>query len=293
MIDGELTTEELSLPDTFDFLHDDERAKDFGEQYHSLKVYKNGSNLFAELDHYKLNNAEPILELDEMSTPGKIGLVCMESVCSMDNLSFTVGWNEHGNYFNDWDDDWTISESGLTSPSKEESITIKGDPMLEHEFSVNINTGSLKEDGNAGVVLEYIDDQNYVVAYTNYADNQFEIYKIVNGEKQLIESAPTVRDTIYGNSNFDEGLEQDEFIYDLRAPAEISEAKTLWLHGKLDLINWIDQEYRLPDIESEDFGFDNWNSNKDEWQSLDYSYDDKGRGDYHIASFENTIKTDK
>lgn len=292
-IDGETTTKEHPLPETFRFLHEDDRAEDFGEQYHTLKVYKNGSKLFAELDHYKLNNDKPILELETMSTPGKVGLVCNESKCGMDNLSLTVGWSEHGSYFNDWNKDWKISNKGITSPSKGESLTVKGDPMLEHEFSVNIDTGALPEFGKTGVILEYLDDQNYVMAYTNYATNQFEIHKVVNGKDVLLETASTARDTIYGNSNFDEGLEQKEYVYDLRAPAEVSQAKILWLYGEFYLINWIDQFYTLPDTNSQDFGMDSWNATEGNWRSIEYTYDWKGRGDYHIASFNDTPTTDK
>lgn len=292
-INGETTTEEHPLPETFEFLHKDDRAKDFGEQYHPLKVYKNGSKLFAELDHYKLNNDKPVLELEEMSTPGKVGLVCNGAKCSMDNLSLTVGWSEYGNYFNDWNKDWKVSNKGITSPSKAESLTVKGDPMREHEFSVNIDTGSLPKSGKTGVILEYVDDQNYVVAYTNYATNQFEIHQVVNGKAELLETASTARDTIYGHSNFDEGLEQTEYVYDLRAPAEVSQAKILWLHGKFELINWIDEFYTLPDVDSQNFGMDNWNATEDKWSPIEYVYDGKGRGDYHVASFNNTLMTDR
>ena len=292
-IDGETNTKEYPLPENFEFLHEDDRAKDFDEQYHTLKVYKNGSKLFAELDHYKLNNDKPVLELETMSTPGKVGLVCNNAKCSMDNLSLTVGWSEHGNNFNKWDKDWKDSNKGLTSPSKGESLTVKGDPTLEHEFSVNIDTGSLLESGKTGVILEYIDDQNYVVAYTNYATNQFEIHKVENGQDVLLETVSTARDSIYGNSNFDEGLEQKEYVYDLRAPAEVSQAKILWLYGKFDLINWIDKFYTLPDVDSQNFGMDNWNATEDKWNPIGYTYDGKGRGDYHIANFNDTLKTDK
>lgn len=293
MIDGDLTADELPLPDTFDFIHNDERVNNFGEQYHSLRVYKNGSHLFAELDHYKLNNAKPILVLDKMSTPGKVGIVCKKTKCSIDNLSLTVGWNEYGAYFNNWNKEWTSSENGLTSPSKENSMTVKGDPILEHEFSVNIDTGSLPNVGKAGVVLEYIDDENYVMAYTDYAKKQFEIYKVVGGKRELIETASTVRDVIYGNSNNNQGLDQNEFVYDLRAPAEVSEARILWLNGKIHLNNWIDKSYLLPDVDSENFSFDFLNFDDNDWNTLNYFYEWRGKGDYHVATFEDTIITEK
>ncbi|MGP4039602.1 hypothetical protein ACTWP4_06840 [Gracilibacillus sp. D59] len=292
-INGEVTVEKNSLPDTFEFLHSDERASDFGEQYHTLKVYKNGSKLFAELDHYKLNNDEPVLELVEMSTPGMVGFVGEEANYRMDNVSLTIGWGEYGKYFNDWDKEWNTTEQGLQSPSDGEALTVKGDPMREYEFSVNIDTESLPEQGKAGIVLEYINDQNYVVAYTDYAKNQFKIYQIKNGKETLLDVASTARETIYGNANFDKGLDQKEYVYDLRAPAEVSQVKPLWLYGKYFLPNWIDREFKLPDPNSPNLGIDNWNSESGQWDSLDFSYDWTGRGDYHIAKFDNSIVSEK
>lgn len=292
-IDGKTSTEEHTLPSTFRFLHEDERAKDFGEQYHTLKVYKNGSKLFAELDHYRLNNDKPVLELDAMSSPGKVGLVCSESKCSMDNVSLTVGWSEYGNYFNGWNKDWVVSNKGLTSPSADQYITLKGDSMREHEFSVNIDTGFLPESGKAGVMLEYINNQNYVVAYTNYTTKQFEIHKVVNGKDELLQTASTARDTIYGNSNFDEGLDQSEYIYDLRAPAEVSQAKILWTYGKFYLKNWIDKFYLLPNSNSTNFGIDNRSNKDNKWSSVEINYEPKGMGDYSIAGFKDNLKTEK
>lgn len=285
-LDGNTTTEEFNLPDTFRFLHEDERVKGYGEQYHTLKLYKNGSKLFAELDHYKLNDDQPVLELDQMSVPGQIGLVCYESKCSMDNVSLTIGWSEYGSDFNDWDASWTVSENGLTSPSSEKALTVKGDPMREHEFSVNMDTGSLPEAGQAGIILEYIDDQNYVAAYTNYDNNQIELRRVKNGKGELLDTSSTARDTIYGHSNY-EGKGQKEYVYDLRGPAEVSQAKMLWYYGNY---NYVNKFYRLPNASSPNFGFDQQSG---VWDSVDFTYNWKGRGDYHIADFDTEVKTDQ
>lgn len=91
----------------------------------------------------------------------------------------------------------------MQSPSDGEALTVKVDRMLKHEFSVNVNTGALPEAGKAGVILEYIDDRNYVTAGTNYATNEFELRKVVDGQEEIMAVAPTARDTIYGHSNYD------------------------------------------------------------------------------------------
>jgi hypothetical protein len=188
------------LPSTFAFMENDSRVKDYAEQYHTLRVYKNGAKLFAELDHYTLNDDQPVFEHQAMAVPGQIGLFSNKANVRMDNVTVTTGWSEYGTYINGWDDTWPVSEKGLQSPAAEEAITVKGDRTLGHEFSVNVNTGALPDTGKAGVILEYVDDQNYVTASTNYATNEFELRKIVDGQEEIMAVAPTARDTIYGHS---------------------------------------------------------------------------------------------
>lgn len=285
-IDGVSETTELDLPSTFAFLHDDPRAAGFAEQYHTLKVYKNGSKLFAELDHYTLNDDRPVFEHEAMATKGQIGLMSNKANVRMDNVTVTTGWSEYGTYFNGWDDAWRISDKGLQSPSTGKALTVKGDQMLEHEFSVNVNTGALPESGKAGVILNYIDDQNYVTVSTNYATKQFELRKVVNGQEEIVAAASTARDTIYGHSNYKENG-QREYVYDLRAEAEVSSARMLWFHGPFQYTN---KNFELPQWNSDEFKFDTWTN---DWDAVPFTYQDKGKGDYHIADFEENIKTNR
>ncbi|MCR2805168.1 Ig-like domain-containing protein [Paenibacillus soyae] len=283
-IDGVSDSSATDLPSTFSFLHDDPRAADFGEQYHTLQVYKNGSKVFAELDHYTLNDDRPVFEHDAIAAKGQIGLISNKAKVRMDNVTVTTGWSEYGTYMGGWDESWSVSEEGLQSPATGKALTAKGDRLLEHEFSVNVNTEALPESGEAGVILAYFDDRNYVAAVTNYETKQFELRKVVNGREETIEAASAARDTIYGHINYEEGG-QREYVYDLRGEAEISSAKILWTHGPFQYMN---RFFELPDSNSADFKLDSW---KEEWNAVPFSYQDKGRGDYHIADFENPVTT--
>lgn len=285
-INGVLNTLSYELPATFQFHHEDARAADYGEQFHTLKIYKNGSKVFAQLDHYTLNDDKPVLELDAIASAGEIGLVSDGSNVSIDNVTVTEGWNEYGSYFNGWDADWTTSENGLQSPVDGEAITVKGDALLENEMSVNIHSDSLPVSGKSGVVLAYKDAQNYVTASTNYESHNYELSSVVNGVSTIIATAPTARETIYGHSNY-EGTAQSEYEYKLRGEAEISKAKMLWFSGPFD---YISQNFELPDASSSNFGFDSWS---DGWRNVPFSYEDKGKGDYSIADFSDSVKTDK
>jgi hypothetical protein len=284
---GATTRTERELPSTFQFVNPDERTSDFGEQFHSLKVYKNGSKLFAELDHYKLNADQPVLELKEMAGPGKIGLLCGESRCSMDNVALTAGWSEYGRYFNGWDAAWNVSDKGLTSPSMGKSLTVKGDPAAQYEFSVNLETDALPNSGKAGIVLAYVDDRNYVTADVNFQSNQLEIRQVANGKEKTIATAPATRDTIYGYSNYD-GVTQDQYVFSLRGTAKISEAQILWTAGTFDYVH---TTYELPDASSPSFGLDSWNAVKQKWEPIAMRYTDKGKGAYHIANFKSPVTT--
>lgn len=288
-LNGQTTLKEAPLPYTFRFRHEDTRAAGYEEQYHTLILYKNGSKLFAMLDHYMLNNDQPIMELPEMAAPGQLGYECGSGVCRIDNVTITAGWSEYGTLFEGWSKAWMKDERGLTSPANGEAITVKGDPVREHEFSVNIHTGSLPDTGKAGIMLAYVDPKNYITAYTNYENKRFEIVKVVGGERELLQSAPTARDTIYGHINSEPGG-QNEYIYKLRGPAEISQAKVLWTYGEFKYLN---KSYQLPNPASPSFGLDGWNANTQAWNSTPFQYANNGRGQYHVASLETSLKTDQ
>lgn len=285
-IHGDQDISEADLPSTFAFLQDDPRAADFAESYHTLKVYKNGSKLFAELDHYKLNDDRPVFEHEAMAGSGQVGLISNKAKVRVDNVTLTTGLSEYGTYMDGWDAAWQVSDQGLQSPAAGEALTAKGDRLLEHEFSVNVNTGALPSSGKAGVILEYIDEQNYVTASTNYATKQFELRKVVDGQEELMAVASAARDTIYGHSNYEENG-QREYVYDLRGEAEISSAKILWTHGPFQ---YVEKSFELPESNSPEFGFDSWTGG---WSNVPFTYQDKGKGDYHIADFQDHVKTDQ
>jgi hypothetical protein len=288
-MNGETTATKHDLPPTFQFQSQDERVKDFGEQFHSLRVYKNGSKLFAELDHYDLNNDRPVLELKEMSDAGGMGLVCGGSACRMDNVTLTAGWSESNGDFTGWDSAWQVTDQGLVSSDTGPAFTVKGDPVKEHEFSVNIVADSLPETGKAGIVLEYVDEQNYVAAYTNYANQSQEVHRVAGGKDTLIASAPAARDTMYGYSNYD-GKTQDQYVYHLRGTAEVSQARILWTSGTFDYLRTI---FSLPDTTSPYFGFDSWNAKEQQWEPIPINYLDKGKGAYHVAKFASPVRADR
>ncbi|WP_307560989.1 chitobiase/beta-hexosaminidase C-terminal domain-containing protein [Paenibacillus sp. V4I7] len=306
ILNAQASTQEAELPYTYQFLHEDPRAADFGEQFHTLKVYKNGSKLFAELDHYKLNNDLPVMENALLNKPGKVGLVCQNSVCSIDNVSLTSGWSESGNQINNWISPWTLTGQGLTSSAAGPSLNVKGDALSEYEFSANVSTDTLPATGKAGIIVEYIDENNYVAAFTNFETRQFELYKVVNGQSELIQSASTARDTIYGHNNYDPAnynlncggtatpacdIGQREYMYKLRAPAEVSRANILWTAGEF---KYLKTTFLLPNVTSSNFGFDSWNKDTGAWSPAGFTYDGNGKkGIYQTAKFNSNLTTDQ
>ncbi|MFE5318199.1 hypothetical protein ACFQ88_05765 [Paenibacillus sp. NPDC056579] len=260
----------MELPHTFRFLENDERVAGFGEQYHTLKVYKNSSRLYAELDHYKLNDDLPVLEDKRIASPGRLGLVAQNSHVQMDNVTLTIGWSEYKSRMDGWKgDSWSVTDKGLKSAPTDKSIAVKGDLVPEHEFSAYIDTVKLPESGKAGIVLSYIDENNYVAAYTDYAAKKFDVLLVKNGKEKLLQSAPAARYTIYGHSNY-EGKLQKRYEYNLRGAAEISEAKILWTSGRFD---YLDASFQLPDPASNAFGFNRWDDAAEKWSEAEFEYE--------------------
>ncbi|CAG7651929.1 hypothetical protein ACFQI7_19175 [Paenibacillus allorhizosphaerae] len=285
VLDGKSEVKTFELPYTFKFLEEDVRVSGFGEQYHTLKVYKNGSRLFAELDHYKLNNDRPVVEDERLAGPGKIGMAASGSKVSMDNTVLTTGWSEYKSYVNGWDASWSITGDGLKSPAGGKALTVKGDRVSEHEFSVNVDSVKLPKSGEAGIVVAYVDESNYVVAYTDFAAKQHVLRQVKDGKETVLAKAPTTRYTIYGHSNYD-GQVQKEYVYNVQGAAQISQAKILWTAGEFDYLN---TTFQLPESSSSSFGLDSRASAEGKWEALPVDYQAKGKGDYNIADFKSAV----
>jgi hypothetical protein len=308
---GQTTSQVEDLPYTYQFVSDDPRAADFGEQFHALKVYKNGTQLKAELDHYKLNNDQPVLDSALLQTPGKVGLVCQNSMCSIDNVTLTSGWSESGSQINSWSSPtWTSGAQGLVSPASGQALNVKGDALNEYEFSTNVTSDTLPSTGESGIIVEYKDANNYVAAVTNYATHQFELYKVENGQTTPLQSTSTARDEIYGWNNYDEAnynlncgtattpacdIGQLDYIYKLRAPAEISGAKILWTYGNFDYLKKTGANmFKLPNVTSPNFGFDSWDNAAQSWSPVGFTYDGAGqRGVFQTSTFNSNQTTDQ
>ncbi len=288
MIDGQQQTDAFPLPDSFAFLDEDWRVADFGEQYHPLRIYKNAGKLFAEVGNYKVNEDQPIFENERMAqVPGRVGLCGLKSRHCFDEVTVTVGWEENDAFINGWSNGWTVSEAGIRSPDAGVCISVKGDKLSQHEFSAFVDTGSLPETGKAGLILEWVDETNYVFAYVNYGTGNFELIQVVGGQHTLVNSTSAARDVIYGHENH-EGLSQASYDYDLRGEAKVSKSRILWFTGHYDYLKCY---YGLPDPNSPDFGFESFDGSS--WTALSFSYEDNSRGAYSNADFDTSIVTDK
>jgi len=275
----------FTLPSTFAYLPTDSRASSYGEQYHMLKVYKNGSRLSAQVDHYWVNNDQPLLIRNEMLTAGRVGLAANQSSNWVDNLTVSPGWEEYGTNINGWSGSWTVNTNGITSPASGQQIVTKGDSMLSHEFSGYLDTGTLPTTGKAGLVVEQIDSSNYVTADVNYSNRMLELTAVVGGQTQLLGSTVARRDTIYGYSNFN-GVGQTQYNYVLRGTAAVSRVRPLWLYGNYANVGLT---YLLPNFSLTNFNVKTWNGAA--WQSQPLNYTDNGRGIFGDAVFSNTVTT--
>jgi hypothetical protein len=278
-------TTSFPLPSTFAYLPTDRRAAGYGEQYHILKVYKNGARLFTQVDHYWVNNDQPLLVRNELLVPGRVGLVASNSFNSADSLTVSPGWEEYGTNINGWSGGWPVTTNGIVSPANGQQIATKGDSMLSHEFSGYLDTGALPATGKAGFIAEQIDGNNYVSVAVNYSNRMLEMRAVVCGQASLLGATPAWRDTIYGYTNFT-GASQTQYIYSLRGTAAVSHVRSLWTYGYYDPVGLT---YLLPNFSLNSFGFDVWSNGT--WQNQPFNYVNNGRGQFGDAIFTNETVT--
>ncbi|ROQ21705.1 hypothetical protein EDC38_2331 [Marinimicrobium koreense] len=277
-----------ALPDSFAFLDDDSRIANFKEPFHPLRVYRNGNSLFAEVGHYKVNNDQPIFIDDRIDSAGRMGLVSRtDTDVLMDNVSMTRGFEENDAYINGWDKTWSVTETGLKPPTDGRQISIKGDGLLNYEFSVNASSSTLPSRGYAGVVVHWVDEKNYMLARTNFREETHELVHVKDGKSTVITESSAYRDVTYGHSNH-KGDTQTQYEYDLRAESRLSMARILWHSG---FNNYLSVTYRLPNVESENFGIEYFDGGQ--WTVAPVAYDFNGRGRFHDATFNADVTADR
>jgi hypothetical protein len=225
---GTASSSSFDLPSTFQYMEPDPRTAAYPEQYHTFKVYKNGSKLYAGLDHYWLNSDKPVFEDSRIAGAGAVGFVSQNADLFMDALKVTVGYVDHKNRGGGgWSGGLSSGGEGLICEGSGRSLAFKGDALAGYEFSANLETGRLPSSGGNGLALVHVNEQNHLTVFNSFKDGKYIFEKTVNRITETVAEIGTTRLSPYGHSNHsDSGLKR--YDYDLRGETKIDSLKILW-----------------------------------------------------------------
>jgi hypothetical protein len=105
--------------------------------------------------------------------------------------SIPEGWtNVLGNWIVKQVDQGTVVVQTAKNSGMDFNVVVfDGAIMKDFELSVDIRAVSGKEDQGGGLVWRYMDQNNYYVVRYNPLENNFRLYKVLNGKRIQLESA--------------------------------------------------------------------------------------------------------
>ncbi len=160
-------------------------AKDFNyHAYHKLSVYKNADVFTLKLDDLPAPGNNIITT--NFKQEGLPGIFASNGKAAYDGIIYTVGWDEFDNTITGWvanattQNNWKVAADGLTQTGMAgEQRVLKGDVLPSYDFSVQIKND--KTAGSAGVLAAYNDDNNFVKAAFDYANQKLVVSVKLNG----------------------------------------------------------------------------------------------------------------
>lgn len=141
--------------------------------YHTISVYKNGSNFSIKIDDLPAAvNPEIKTGFHEKGLPG---LYTQGGKAAFDGVLYTIGWDEYDTTITGWEpsstnnkiDKLKVTNQGIVFSAKSgESALFKGDMLSTYQFSTQVNVRD--KNGIAGIYPVFINDNNYVRAVFDF-----------------------------------------------------------------------------------------------------------------------------
>lgn len=223
---------------------------------HRLRITKNGRNFGVELDGINLLPKKPMIT--QISAPGIPGLYCRKSSAEFDAITYTVGWDEFGEYITGWgkardglafDGKWELhKEWGLQQHSHSKlGRAFKGDLLQQYEFTVNARLDQLEEgkDSLYGIYPVYADENNYLKAMINTQARELVVTGKLNG-REIRSVHKSLNTKVVHRHRYDKKTKYTHitsWIYGLRSESIINGMFIRWLDGDFKHLR---QEFFVP-----------------------------------------------
>jgi hypothetical protein len=253
---GSLGPRKYKLPAAFQLLEVPPGITDAEVPLHRLKVVKNGNYFDVMLDEVKLTLDKPIIT--QIYGAGVPGLYCNKSSAEFDGVTYTVGWDEYGEYITGWSGaaagtavsgEWDLDEDeGLYQRKHSEpGLAFKGDLLDQYEFTVNAELEEFEEgkDRLYGIFPVFADQDNFLQAMIDTRERLL----VVSGKLRGRNVGPFTRSLkcrVPRRHLYDKNTSYRDisaWVYPLRSQSEISSFDVRWLEGEYDHLQ---QEFYVP-----------------------------------------------
>ena len=252
---GSLEPDRFKLPKQFSWKETPPGVDETANPLHRLRVTKNAGNFELTLDGFKLT-PRPIET--QLFGPAVPGLYCRNAAAEFDGVTYTAGWDEHGEHIIGWGaaangtlpgGEWKLHEEHGLEQKRHSSVgrVFKGDLLDQYEFTVNARTEQL-EQGKVrlyGIFPVFAGSDNYLKAMIDTRNRQL----VVSGKCEGKAVGPFVKSLarrIPHRHLYDEKTahrDMGAWIYALRSESIVDEMEIRWLVGKYDHLK---QEFFVP-----------------------------------------------
>jgi hypothetical protein len=253
---GKLEPKRFKLPKAFQLLEQPPGIGAAGAPLHRLRITKNGGYIGVELDGINLLPERPIIT--QISDSGVPGLYCSDSGAEFDGITYTIGWDEHGEYITGWGSaadgtqpggEWRhYKDRGLEQRKHSEpGRAFKGDLLEQYEFAVNAELEKLEEGKERlyGIFPVFADRDNYLQAMIDTQERQL----VVTGKLRGREIKPIQRPLgcrvplrhLYDKTTSYRDV--TSWVYELRSESIVSALDIRWLEGDY---KHLQQEFFVP-----------------------------------------------
>lgn len=212
---GKISKYSYPLPEDFRF-----------QVAHSFVVERNGNKFCIRLDEIPApGKAEFVTDIEERGLPG---LFTEEGNATFNGIIYTIGWDEWDENINGWSmasagNDFVVNPEGLKVTGENELDILKGDKLLQYEYSLQITQPA--EKGMAGIYAAYVDEHNYVKVVFDYANKNLQAVAVKRGKeiKRKTYSLHVLR-THYADIKYTDFIEKG---YVFSSPTWVNE---IWLN---------------------------------------------------------------
>ena len=220
-----------SLPANFAF--SDPAVAGAPQNFHTLRVVRNGGTFDLFLDAFRLTGAAHLeTGYTAAGLPGRYA----ESGSVEFGYAFqTIGWDEYDEHIRGWNADggsWSVTANGLVQSSTNPASAFKGDLLDQYEFTVDAATPGMAaaQGGTFGIYPLHVDAGNFLKAMVDVQARTL----TVAGKKAGADIGPwtanlgcwTTRNHTYATSDG-----TTNWVYDLRSESVISGLDVAWFEG--------------------------------------------------------------